>query len=665
MSKEKGGHMHRTHKIILSCLLLILINIPQLSAQTTLDYSDFPYQKWVLIGLPLTPNNSNPDTVFKIFGKVGQNWRLSRWDITHNAYIRYGEVESGGELGDPPSLQPGLGYWFYQNSKANTTLSVTGTLAPTDTTYYIALNPPVNDHRGLNMVANPFNFPIDWKNSRVKISDGYTETEVSLLDANNYYLCDNYAYRWDVEQQVYVPYNAVDGGVFNVWDGFWVEQLSQTRAELVVYKLTGDTDSDIFYEAKVLGVKDYLGTDFARETDHFDLTVTGVGSYVWVTTECGTSKKTTQFQLIEGRSQIDGNGIEIRLAAIVSGQYTTYRFHISSTEIKNKSGMKKVTFDFKQGQIIAPSKPQGGANDVTVLRTPMETKKALFSLELAIPPTQSLPKPVPTKQARLEPANERDWFVPLSIQDASGNYKDLYNGIGVRSDATDNYEIYDAKNFAPMKANNDFVDLYFPHNDTTDMVNYWWNRPEIFCYDVRGDSSSKVWKMTIAAYNIPNRTLTLSWDATGVNSDWNLTLYDPSNQKTIDMLTQTSYTFTSPNKQYSQLPFTITANFLGVVKVNKEPRASAFQIMKVFPNPFNATTHIYYSLSQPGQATLTIYNTLGQMVHSYSSFHPQSGSYILTWNGQDQHGTALPSGIYFCRLTTNTTTQMSKVILLR
>jgi hypothetical protein len=655
--------------IIIAFSVTILIEF-DLNAQTTLSYPHFPYKKWVLIGLPITPSNPSPDNLFAVFGVAGQQWRLSRWNINYDLYMRYGEPEGGTDLGNPPGFSPGLGYWFYQNSRADTTLSVQGTLAPTNATYYIPLDPPANNHRGLNMVANPFNAPIDWKNTLVKVKDGSTETEVSLSDANNLYLLDNYAYRWDVDQQVYVPYSAQLGGVLDVWDGFWVEQLSSMAAELVVYRVNklqgGSSASARFYNATVGGKLDYLGTNNARETDRLDLTVSNTGSNVWITTSA-KSVVTNQFPLTEGYTLIDNNKIEIRLVEVIAGTYLTYRFQVSTTNDFNyKQGMKYIAFDFKQGQIVAPFVPNSGYNLVTTIRTPLESKKALLSLELGIPPNQSLPKSMPVKPTYVQPVSERDWFMSLRIEDATGTYKDLYNGIGIRSDASDGYESYDAKNFAPMKANNDFVDLYFPHNDTADIVNYWWERPDIFCYDVRGDSNTKVWNMTIAAYNIPNRTLTLSWDASQVNADWALELYDVSSQQKIDMLTNSGYTFTTPNQQYTKLPFTIEATFQPLVSIKTlSNQPENFQLFKAYPNPFNATTNLTYGLTQAGAATITIYNMLGQIITQVNLYHAQRGIYQIQWNGSDQNGNPLPSGIYFARLKTADDQKMQKLILIK
>ncbi|MFA4840056.1 MAG: hypothetical protein WC703_11335, partial [Candidatus Neomarinimicrobiota bacterium] len=87
-------------------------------------YENFPYQRWVFMGMPLQTVSTNPDSIFgPYFGGSewkdehtniqNTNWRFSRWDITWNTYVRWGEPDyDGGWHGDPALPQPGFGYWF-------------------------------------------------------------------------------------------------------------------------------------------------------------------------------------------------------------------------------------------------------------------------------------------------------------------------------------------------------------------------------------------------------------------------------------------------------------------------------------------------------------------------------------------------------------------------
>jgi len=80
------------------------------------------------------------------------------------------------------------------------------------------------------------------------------------------------------------------------------------------------------------------------------------------------------------------------------------------------------------------------------------------------------------------------------------------------------------------------------------------------------------------------------------------------------------------------------------------PRPREFRLQQNFPNPFNASTLINYELPQGGEVTLTIYNVLGQKVRIYQPGRQSAGSYSIFWDGRNQEGSLVGSGIYFYRL---------------
>lgn len=79
-------------------------------------------------------------------------------------------------------------------------------------------------------------------------------------------------------------------------------------------------------------------------------------------------------------------------------------------------------------------------------------------------------------------------------------------------------------------------------------------------------------------------------------------------------------------------------------------RPQQFALYPNFPNPFNPSTTIRFSLPQPGEAELTIYNLLGQRVITLVRGVQEAGGHTLVWNGCDDRGRELASGVYFYRL---------------
>ena len=86
---------------------------------------------------------------------------------------------------------------------------------------------------------------------------------------------------------------------------------------------------------------------------------------------------------------------------------------------------------------------------------------------------------------------------------------------------------------------------------------------------------------------------------------------------------------------------------VGETPALREPRA--FVLHPSHPNPFNAATTISYDLPEPALVTLEMYNLLGQKVRLLAADWMPSGPHRLVWDGRDDAGSALPSGIYFCK----------------
>ena len=90
-----------------------------------------------------------------------------------------------------------------------------------------------------------------------------------------------------------------------------------------------------------------------------------------------------------------------------------------------------------------------------------------------------------------------------------------------------------------------------------------------------------------------------------------------------------------------------------------------FELKQSFPNPFNNYTIIKYTLSKPTDVSLVIYNILGQKVRTLVKKEKQSGPVTVIWDGKDNKGKDLSSGIYFYRLQAGELAQTRRMILLK
>ena len=84
-----------------------------------------------------------------------------------------------------------------------------------------------------------------------------------------------------------------------------------------------------------------------------------------------------------------------------------------------------------------------------------------------------------------------------------------------------------------------------------------------------------------------------------------------------------------------------------------------------YPNPFNPETHITYYLSDAGEAKLAIFNVTGQKVRTLVSGIQLAGEHAIIWNGTDDNGNSVSSGIYFYRLKSDNIVKVRKAILMK
>lgn len=87
--------------------------------------------------------------------------------------------------------------------------------------------------------------------------------------------------------------------------------------------------------------------------------------------------------------------------------------------------------------------------------------------------------------------------------------------------------------------------------------------------------------------------------------------------------------------------------------------------VSVFPNPFNPSTTIQYSLAEMGELKITIYDVLGKEVITIDEGVKTAGTYSFIWDGKNSNGIFTGSGIYILRITSGKNSKSLKLLLLR
>ncbi|MDP8202238.1 MAG: FlgD immunoglobulin-like domain containing protein [Candidatus Tenebribacter burtonii] len=84
-----------------------------------------------------------------------------------------------------------------------------------------------------------------------------------------------------------------------------------------------------------------------------------------------------------------------------------------------------------------------------------------------------------------------------------------------------------------------------------------------------------------------------------------------------------------------------------------------------FPNPFNPTTTITYELPTRSEVEISIYNTKGQKVKQLVSDLLPEGRHFVVWNGQDENGNSVSSGVYIYKVQTEQAHTTKKILMLK
>ena len=113
-----------------------------------------------------------------------------------------------------------------------------------------------------------------------------------------------------------------------------------------------------------------------------------------------------------------------------------------------------------------------------------------------------------------------------------------------------------------------------------------------------------------------------------------------------------------------QSAMTATEGRVGAIAIHPSTPA-ALALGPNYPNPFNLATTIQYALPQAAAVQLTIHNVLGQVVRTLVAEHQPAGHYAVNYDGRDDHGQPLSSGLYFYRLQAGPVSQVEKMVLLK
>ncbi len=108
------------------------------------------------------------------------------------------------------------------------------------------------------------------------------------------------------------------------------------------------------------------------------------------------------------------------------------------------------------------------------------------------------------------------------------------------------------------------------------------------------------------------------------------------------------------------------ANWTSAVSGPAEaPGPEGYSLLPNFPNPFNPSTSIRFTLPAAGRADVCILDVSGRTVALLASGFRSAGLHTVQWNGLDDTGAAVPAGVYFCRMNAGPFTETRKLTLVK
>ncbi|MBF8297004.1 MAG: type sorting protein, partial [Bacteroidetes bacterium] len=98
---------------------------------------------------------------------------------------------------------------------------------------------------------------------------------------------------------------------------------------------------------------------------------------------------------------------------------------------------------------------------------------------------------------------------------------------------------------------------------------------------------------------------------------------------------------------------------------DKNGLPKTYDLSANYPNPFNPSTNIKFALPVEGRFALVIYNVLGQRVRTVAQGIRSAGEYTVQWDGRNDVGEVVQTGVYFYRLETNSMALVRKMLFLK
>ena len=109
----------------------------------------------------------------------------------------------------------------------------------------------------------------------------------------------------------------------------------------------------------------------------------------------------------------------------------------------------------------------------------------------------------------------------------------------------------------------------------------------------------------------------------------------------------------------------VSTTIITIVGEDNSDIVDEFRLKQNYPNPFNPVTTINYQVAENTSVTIVVYDVLGKKIRDLVNDYKVIGSYQVKWDGKNNDGSQVSSGIYFYQMTTIHFRDIKKLILKR
>ncbi|MBI2427805.1 MAG: T9SS type A sorting domain-containing protein, partial [Ignavibacteriales bacterium] len=264
------------------------------------------------------------------------------------------------------------------------------------------------------------------------------------------------------------------------------------------------------------------------------------------------------------------------------------------------------------------------------------------SVTIYINPMDISTSPLP-KSTLVQSYGENEWRI--SIAAYSGRSSDEINYAGVAKNAKREFDASDI--FEPPATPTDYVIVRFNNEE-------WKKNSGHYAVDIRPvNENGEYWDFDVTTAKKQSKVKLSLVSLGNLPQDFEVFIIDKQSEIAQRVVNAIEYEFTM-GKNESRRSFRLVVGKNSFIEENTGgiPLVPQnFALRQNYPNPFNPTTLIQYTLGHSGDVSVAIYNILGQRVRTLRNEFQSIGTYSLDWDGKDESGAVVASGVYFYKIT--------------